>query len=157
MDVARILLTPPELLSKTDITKHALDALKESRVEDVYLVGRRGPAQVAFTIREFRELTKLANVNTLFSQADLDIIRHGLGTFPRQRKRLMELMLSSGERPVVAGGKNCHLRFLHSPKKIVKADGVIHAVNFIVNRIEDPLDPESKVVLLLPFFNQISD
>ncbi|OQV18152.1 NADPH:adrenodoxin oxidoreductase, mitochondrial [Hypsibius exemplaris] len=146
VDVARILLTPPDLLAKTDITQHALAALRKSRIRNVYLVGRRGPAQVAFTVREFRELTKLTNVNTVFSHSDLDTIRTGLGNFPRHRKRLMELALSSGERPIKADSKNCHLKFMLSPRKIVKADGVIHAVNFTVNRMEDPLDPHSAVI-----------
>uniref|UniRef100_A0A8W4FG17 NADPH:adrenodoxin oxidoreductase, mitochondrial n=1 Tax=Sus scrofa TaxID=9823 RepID=A0A8W4FG17_PIG len=51
LDVARILLTPPEHLEKTDITEAALGALRQSRVKTVWIVGRRGPLQVAFTIK----------------------------------------------------------------------------------------------------------
>ena len=45
LDVARILLTPPDLLAQTDITAHALAQLRQSQVRDVYVVGRRGPIQ----------------------------------------------------------------------------------------------------------------
>ncbi|TEA30790.1 hypothetical protein DBR06_SOUSAS4110260 [Sousa chinensis] len=51
LDVARILLTPPEYLEKTDITEAALGALRQSQVKTVWIVGRRGPLQVAFTIK----------------------------------------------------------------------------------------------------------
>src|SRR5205814_822854 len=45
IDVARILVRTPEELEKTDMAAHAIDVLRESRVEEVYLLGRRGPAQ----------------------------------------------------------------------------------------------------------------
>jgi ferredoxin--NADP+ reductase len=49
IDVARILMRTPEELEKTDIAAHALAALRSSHIEEVYLLGRRGPAQAAFT------------------------------------------------------------------------------------------------------------
>lgn len=55
-DVARILLQPPDGLRRTDIAAHALDALARSRIREVHLVGRRGPAQAKFTTRELRGL-----------------------------------------------------------------------------------------------------
>lgn len=51
LDVARILLTPPEHLEKTDITEASLGVLRQSQVKTVWIVGRRGPLQVAFTIK----------------------------------------------------------------------------------------------------------
>ena len=55
-DVARILLQPPDDLRRTDIAAHALEALAESNIREVHLVGRRGPAQAKFTTRELRGL-----------------------------------------------------------------------------------------------------
>lgn len=46
LDCARLLLSPPERLKHTDIAAHALEQLRSSAVEDVHLVGRRGPVQV---------------------------------------------------------------------------------------------------------------
>lgn len=62
LDVARILCSPLDLLRSTDICTHALRALEQSRVQRVHVVGRRGPVQSAFTIKELRELTTLSGV-----------------------------------------------------------------------------------------------
>jgi ferredoxin/flavodoxin---NADP+ reductase len=55
-DVSRILLQPPDDLRRTDIAAHALEVLAESKIREVHLVGRRGPAQAKFTPRELRGL-----------------------------------------------------------------------------------------------------
>jgi ferredoxin/flavodoxin---NADP+ reductase len=60
-DVARILLQPADELRRTDIAAHALEALAESKVREVHLVGRRGPAQAKFTTRELRGLGQIRN------------------------------------------------------------------------------------------------
>ena len=51
LDVARILLSPIDILRKTDITDEALDMLSKSTIQNVYIVGRRGPLHVSFTIK----------------------------------------------------------------------------------------------------------
>ena len=51
LDVARILLTPVDILRKTDITEEALEMLTKSTIQKVYVVGRRGPLHVSFTIK----------------------------------------------------------------------------------------------------------
>ncbi|PRX49930.1 ferredoxin--NADP+ reductase [Prauserella shujinwangii] len=53
LDVARILLSDPDELARTDIADHALAALRASKVREVVLLGRRGPEQAAFTRPEF--------------------------------------------------------------------------------------------------------
>lgn len=57
---------------KTDITEYSLDALAKSRVKKVTLIGRRGPLQVAFTIKELREMLKLPGVSTNFIQDQMN-------------------------------------------------------------------------------------
>ena len=59
LDYARILLSPVDELAKTDIMDIALETLRQSRIRHVILVGRRGPIQVSFTIKELRELVPL--------------------------------------------------------------------------------------------------
>src|SRR5439155_21840976 len=54
VDVARILCRTPEELATTDIADDALEALARSRIREVYLLGRRGPAQAAFTNPEIK-------------------------------------------------------------------------------------------------------
>lgn len=62
IDVARILARPIDELRRTDIADHAIAALTESRIADIRIVGRRGPAQAKFTTRELRELGELTSV-----------------------------------------------------------------------------------------------
>ncbi|XP_046609493.1 NADPH:adrenodoxin oxidoreductase, mitochondrial isoform X3 [Neodiprion virginianus] len=95
MDIARILLTPIDKLKNTDITAHALEQLSHSKVRKVWLIGRRGPLQAAFTIKELRELIKLENCSTQWRSADFYGVRDHLPKLARPRKRLTELMLKS--------------------------------------------------------------
>ncbi len=73
-DVARILLMPTTMLARTDITAHALDALERSTVKRVTIVGRRGPAQAAWTGKELREiLNTLPDVAVEIDAAELAV------------------------------------------------------------------------------------
>lgn len=58
-------------IQKTDISQHSLDALSKSRIKEVIVIGRRGPLQVAFTIKELREMIRLPDCKPVLSQADL--------------------------------------------------------------------------------------
>ena len=71
IDVARILVTDPDVLAGTDIADHALDALRHRGVAEVVIVGRRGPLQGAFTTLELRELGELDGVDVVVNPADL--------------------------------------------------------------------------------------
>lgn len=63
LDCARVLLKPPDALSGTDIAPHALAKLRRSTVQDVHIIGRRGPAQAQFSGKELREALSLPNVS----------------------------------------------------------------------------------------------
>jgi len=71
IDVARILVTDPDVLAETDIADHALDALHERGVAEVVILGRRGPLEGAFTTLELRELGELEGVEVIVDPADL--------------------------------------------------------------------------------------
>ncbi|XP_075949334.1 NADPH:adrenodoxin oxidoreductase, mitochondrial isoform X1 [Anarhichas minor] len=92
LDVARVLLAPLDILKKTDITQPALEALAESQVRRVLIVGRRGPMQVACTIKELREMVNLPNTRPELMAADFEGVAEALKDLPRPRKRLTELM-----------------------------------------------------------------
>src|SRR5919106_5740603 len=72
-DVTRILAMGTEELERTDVADHALAALRESSVEEVVVVGRRGPAQAAFTSAELRELGHLDGVDIRVDDADVEL------------------------------------------------------------------------------------
>ncbi|XP_015791063.1 NADPH:adrenodoxin oxidoreductase, mitochondrial [Tetranychus urticae] len=139
LDCARILLSPvDETLKSTDITNHALTALRESKVKRVYLVGRRGPLQVSFTIKELRELTKLPGCDTIVFPEDFkNITAETINELPRPRKRLTELLLSlANEKNLNNNHKRCVLMFCRSPLQIVgDKHGKVSSVNLGVNRL----------------------
>ncbi|XP_028164448.1 NADPH:adrenodoxin oxidoreductase, mitochondrial [Ostrinia furnacalis] len=95
LDVARILLSPIDELRKTDITEYALQTLAESKLKELYLIGRRGPLQVAFTIKELREQLKLKNCLTIWREKDFKGVEEIIPNLGRPRKRLTELMIKS--------------------------------------------------------------
>jgi len=72
-DVARVLAKPVDELRGTDISRHALDALANSRVREIHVVGRRGPAQAKFTNKELRELGELRNCSAEVAASDLKL------------------------------------------------------------------------------------
>lgn len=78
VDVARIVLSGVDQLKKTDITEYALEALSRSNIRKVLLVGRRGPLQAAFTIKELREMIKLPHCATNWRPSDFHRMLHDL-------------------------------------------------------------------------------
>src|SRR5215470_7604423 len=72
-DVCRILAKSVDELRTTDIASHALDALAASRVREIHVIGRRGPAQAKFTNKELKELGELANCDAVVDPKDLEL------------------------------------------------------------------------------------
>ncbi|KAH6942352.1 hypothetical protein HPB50_003972 [Hyalomma asiaticum] len=138
LDVARILLSPPESLQETDIVEPALEALRKSRLRKVIVVGRRGPFEVAFTIKELREMTKIPGVDSIFRPEDFDTVRERLADLPRPRKRLLELMVQTSEKKPSNQPRLWELRFLRSPLRFLadSSTGKVSGVELAVNRLE---------------------
>jgi len=117
MDVARILLTKAEEFAATDMSAWALQKLWKSAVKKVTVVGRRGPYQSAFTIKEFREMLKIPNVVTKVQPFPLVDIADS------PRKRLLGLVhetaLKSSSTEMTAGSKTFALEYGLRPVEIV--------------------------------------
>src|SRR5215218_5843472 len=73
MDVTRMLATDPEDLAKTDVADHALEVLRESGVKEVVVLGRRGPAQAAFTNPELLELGEMTDADVVVDPRDVEV------------------------------------------------------------------------------------
>src|SRR5919109_2964760 len=73
LDVARMLLLDPDELAVTDTADHALGPLMKAGVREVVLLGRRGPAQAAFTNPELRELGEMKGVDVQVHPAEVDV------------------------------------------------------------------------------------
>ena len=76
MDVTRILASSMDELTPTDISRHALDALRASKVGTIYVLGRRGPAQAAFTNPELKELGELAEADVIVDPREIELDEH---------------------------------------------------------------------------------
>jgi ferredoxin--NADP+ reductase len=127
VDVARILCRTPEELERTDIADHALEALRQSRVREVSVLGRRGPAQAAFTTPELKELAELPGADVVVrpEEVALDpLSRHALEREPdRATMKKVELLQALAARPPAGKPRRLVLRFLVSPVEIVSGGG----------------------------------
>ena len=141
VDVARILCRSPEELEATDIADYALDALRESRIREVYLLGRRGPAQAAFTNPEIRELGELADadVSVVPEEVELDpLSRAALEKDPdRATVKKVEILQGYALRKPSGKSKRLIIRFLVSPVELIgNAAGQVVAIKLVKNRLE---------------------
>jgi ferredoxin--NADP+ reductase len=122
VDVARILCRTPEELARTDIADYALEALRASRVREVYLLGRRGPAQAAFTNPEVKELGELpgADVSAVPEEVELDpLTRAALEKTPdRATTKKVEILREHARRPPSGKPRRLVFRFLVSPVEL---------------------------------------
>lgn len=139
IDVARILLSSLDVLSKTDITSRALATLSECKIQNVHLVGRRGPLQAAFTIKELREMLNLSNVATRWRRSDFtNIDEQFVSKLVRPKKRIIELMLkhSHVDTDHSTRAKQFTPIFFRSPKE-VQIVGHQKKLQLIVNHLSD--------------------
>ncbi len=122
VDVARILSRTPEELARTDIADYALEALKDSRIREVLLLGRRGPAQAAFTNPEVKELGELegAACSTLADEVELDSLSLAEleQAADKATSRKIDILKSYVDRKEPDKPRRLVIRFLVSPTEI---------------------------------------
>jgi ferredoxin/flavodoxin---NADP+ reductase len=137
MDVTRMLITPLDALAKTDVARHALKKLCESRIREVVVLGRRGPAQASFTNPEIRELGKLEGVDVIVDPEDLELDTSSRATVEANRMAAANLeSLRAYAAPAVhRAACRITLRFLASPVEIVSVSGWITAVTIERNEL----------------------
>jgi ferredoxin--NADP+ reductase len=126
VDVCRILCRTPEELAKTDIADYALDALSKSQVREVYMIGRRGPAQAAYTYPEAKELGEMddADVIVLPEEAALDPLSQEQYKKSGDKDiiRLVEIIQEYSRRDPTGKSRRLHLRYLASPVELFGDD-----------------------------------
>lgn len=123
MDVARVLLAPVDHLAPTDIADHALEVLRSSRVEEVVLLGRRGPAQAAFSPKEIEEIAELPDVDVLVDPADAALDPMSAAWLEKEGARSQQRNVKFLQERAAAGGsgkkKRLRCRFLVGPTAIL--------------------------------------
>ena len=127
-DVARILTTDPDALARTDISDHALAALRASRVTEVVIAARRGPAQSAFTLPELIGLTSTCEV--VLDAADHDLVVRDLAeaSDPLTRNKL-EILSKLGDASTPVTRPRIRLAYRLTPNRVV-GDGRAEGVEF---------------------------
>ena len=140
VDVARILCRTVDELATTDIADHALDALRRSRVREVYMLGRRGPAQAAFTNPEIKELGELAGADVVAppEEVELDELSRAALERSQDRASLKKVEILRGYALRRPGGKSrtLILRFLVSPVELIgDAAGRVAALRLVKNEL----------------------
>jgi ferredoxin/flavodoxin---NADP+ reductase len=143
LDVARILITDPDALAETDIADHALESLRPCSVDEVVIIGRRGPLQSAFTTLELRELADLENVDVIIDPADLEGITDddaaAVGKVCKQNIKVLRGYIGREPRP---GHRRMVFRFLTSP---IEINGDERVESIVLGRNELVTDENGRV------------
>ena len=139
-DVCRILAKTVDELKHTDIAEHALAALAESKIREIYVIGRRSPAQAKFTNKELRELGELADCAMIVNPQDLSLN-------PESEKELADKnnfisaknieIFKSFTSSVLSKRRRCYIRFLEGPVAVM-GNGRVEQVVLERNRLEGP-------------------
>lgn len=137
VDVTRVLAKSVDELKTSDIADHALEVLKDSKVKDVYMIGRRGPAQAKFTTKEVRELGELLNADIVVNEAEMVIDEASLASIENDptTKKNIEVLTEFAKKPLEAKERRVHIKFLASPVEIL-GEGKVEAIKLEKNRLE---------------------
>src|SRR5574337_88726 len=136
VDVARILCRTPEELGTTDISDQALAALRQSRIREVYMLGRRGPAQAAFTNPEIKELGELPGADTVVLPEEVQLDALSRAELERSQDRAtlkkVEILQGYALRKPTVKPRRLVIRFLVSPVELIgDAAGRVAAVRLM--------------------------
>ncbi len=121
VDVARILCLTPRQLGETDMADDAIAVLSRSAVKEVYLLGRRGPVQAAFTGPEVKELGELEGADVVVRPQEVELDPGSAEELAAGRAALkakVEVVQGYAQRPISGKARRLHLRFCVSPVEI---------------------------------------
>ena len=127
VDVTRVLTAPLERLQATDMPQHVLDALSRSSINDVHVLGRRGPAQATWTTKELKELAELDGVDVVLEDPhdlELEPVSAALVESDRVVARNVEVIKSWAEHVLDGTHRHIHLHFHARPVEMRGTDRV---------------------------------
>ena len=119
LDVARMLLTNVKVLSQYDVPQRVLDLLSRSTVKHVSIIGRRGPLEAAFTMKELREMINLPEASMVPLNPSLLATPPSGPPLTRQQSRVLQLLQQGSKNQPGTTSKTWSLHFFRSPIGIV--------------------------------------
>ena len=127
-DVSRILSKTVDELKSTDIAQHTLDVLAESKIKNVYVIGRRGPAQAKFTSKELKEFGELADCDPIVDKDELTLNEASAAELAEKSnagsKKVYDLFAGYAERASSGKSRRCHFQFLRSPIELLGSNRI---------------------------------
>lgn len=138
IDVTRILSKSPEELAITDIADHALEKLRNSKVKTIYVIGRRGPAQAAFTNVELKELGELQVTDLVIDPAELELDPASEASLASNRvaAKNVDIMRHNAAEAKSGKPRKIMIRFLRSPVELIGENGKVTAIKLQKNVLQ---------------------
>jgi ferredoxin/flavodoxin---NADP+ reductase len=142
LDVARMLVLDPSELAVTDTADHAMQAFADSSVRNVVVLGRRGPAQAAFTNPELRELGELSRADVIVDPSDMELDEESAAWLASDQadvtsRRNVDVLRDYAARQPHGHSHRVELRFLRSPVEILTDErGRTRGLLVVRNRLE---------------------
>jgi len=131
LDVARMLALTPEELAPTDATDASIEAIAASSLREIVVVGRRGPAQAAFTTPELQEMGDLAGADVIVDPADLE----GADPKDTNSERNLAVLRDFAAREPTGKPRRVVFSFFHSPVAIL-GDERVEGVDLVCNELD---------------------
>ena len=138
LDVARMLALTPEELAPTDTTDRAIEAISASGLEEIVVLGRRGPVQAAWTSTELQEMGELAGADVLVDPAELELDAASeaeLAEASNIVQRNVEILREFASRSPSGKPRSVRLRFRASPVAI-RGEERVEGIEIVHNRLE---------------------
>ena len=141
VDVARMLALDESELRATDTADEAIEAIIAAGIEEILVLGRRGPVQAAFTNPELVELTELADADLVVDPADLELDAASAAALEgdAMAQRNLDVLREVAATAPAGKARSVRLRFLCSPVAIL-GDERVEAVEVVRNRLEAGAD-----------------
>ena len=138
LDVARMLVLTAEELAPTDTTDPAIEAIRSAPIAEIVVLGRRGPAQVAFTPPELAEFGDLGGADVAVDPVELELDAASAAHVESDTRaqRNMDILAGFASGKLTGKAKTVRFRFAVSPVAI-HGDDRVEAVEIVHNRLED--------------------
>jgi ferredoxin--NADP+ reductase len=136
IDVTRILAEDPEELKGTDIAGYAIDALRQSKVKTVWLLGRRGPAQAAYSPAEIQEIGALESSDLVVEPGETVLGPESQKDYADpENKKNVDYVAARSKLGAGSKSKKVRLRFCVSPVEVIGKDGKVVALKLERNKL----------------------